>query len=81
MSPATNTPRNRPCTVKEVAEMARVTPQEVRRQIDVGGLKATKFGRDWQVDRASAEAYAKRKRHPGRPPLREGGSDGNETNP
>jgi excisionase family DNA binding protein len=52
-------------TTAEVAAALQVTRRRVLELIRLGTLKAEKFGRDWQVDSASVEAYKNSPRKPG----------------
>lgn len=54
-------------TTAEAAAALQVTRRRVQELIRLGTLKAEKFGRDWQVDEASVENYAKSARKAGRP--------------
>lgn len=54
-------------TTTEAAALLGVTRRRVQELIRLGTLKAEKFGRDWQVDQASVEAYQASERKAGRP--------------
>ena len=54
-----------PLTTAQAAERLRVNPSRVRQMILAGQLKATKVGRDWQIDERALARVAVRK--PGRP--------------
>ncbi len=47
-------------TTTEAAELSGYHVDHVRRLILAGKVKAQKFGRDWQVDRASLLAYIRK---------------------
>lgn len=49
-------------TVNEVAELAGLEPRWIRRLCQQGRLKAEKRGRDWDIDRESAEAWLEERR-------------------
>ena len=53
-------------TTAEAASLLRVSRRRVQELIRLGTLKATKFGRDWQIDAESVEAYRQSARKPGR---------------
>jgi excisionase family DNA binding protein len=44
-------------TTNEAAAVLQVTRRRVLELIKLGTLRAEKFGRDWQVDQKSVEAY------------------------
>lgn len=52
-------------TTREAAEVLGITRRQVSNLIGKGKLKATRFGRDWQVDSESVEAYKGAYRKPG----------------
>ncbi len=54
-------------TTTEAAAALNITRRRVQELIRLGTLKAEKFGRDWQIDAASVEAYRVSDRKPGRP--------------
>jgi len=45
-------------SVKEVAQLFRVSPKTVRRWITARTLPATRLGRDWRIARADLKALA-----------------------
>ena len=45
-------------TASEAATILDLTDGRIRQLARAGTLKAVKFGRDWQIDRAAVEAYA-----------------------
>lgn len=45
-------------TAPEAAKMLNLTNSRIRQLARAGILKAVKFGRDWQIERASVEQYA-----------------------
>ncbi len=47
-------------TTKEAAELSGYHVDHVRRLVLMGKLKAQKFGRDWQVSRASLLGHMRR---------------------
>ncbi len=47
-------------TTKEAAALGGYHVEHVRRLISSGKIKARKWGRDWQVDRADLLAYIRR---------------------
>lgn len=51
-------------TLKEAAAVLGLTPDTLRQQIKNGALRARKFGRDWMVDPAEVDRYAKENRRP-----------------
>lgn len=53
-------------TTAEAAAVLNVSRRRVAELIRLGTLTATKFGRDWQVDSASVEAYKNSPRKAGR---------------
>ena len=53
-------------TTAEAAAILQVSRRRVSELIRLGTLTATKFGRDWQVDQESVEAYKKSPRKAGR---------------
>lgn len=54
-------------TTAEAAAELKVTRRRVLELIRLGTLHAAKFGRDWQVDSASVEAYKNSPRKAGPP--------------
>lgn len=52
-------------TTNEAADLLGVTPSRIKALIKSGKLKATKIGRDWQIERKSVTA-----RKNGRRPIR-----------
>ncbi len=55
-------------TTAEAAADLQVSRRRVLELIKLGTLHAEKFGRDWQVDQASVEAYKNSPRKAGRKP-------------
>jgi len=53
-------------TTKEAAQLLGVTPSNLRIQISVGRLKATKMGRDWFIEEAELERYRREHQQNGR---------------
>lgn len=49
-------------TLTEAAAIIGTTPDNLRGAIKRGSLKATKFGRDWLVERSEVERYARENR-------------------
>ena len=45
-------------TSSQAAELLGVSQSRIRQLAITGKLTAVKFGRDWQIDRASVEQYA-----------------------
>jgi len=45
-------------TAPEAAKILNLTNGRIRQLARAGILKAVKFGRDWQIERASVEQYA-----------------------
>lgn len=64
-------------TVNQAADLLGMTPVSVRQAIKQGRLRASKFGRDWQIKRVDAEAYRLTPKHAGGRP-RSGQSRGAE---
>jgi excisionase family DNA binding protein len=55
-------------TTNEAAAVLQVTRRRVLELIKLGTLRAEKFGRDWQIDPLSLEAYKNSPRKAGRKP-------------
>lgn len=53
-------------TTAEAAAILQVSRRRVNELITLGTLQAEKFGRDWQINPASVEAYKNSPRKPGR---------------
>lgn len=54
-------------TTSEAAEIIGCVARRVRQLLQAGKLVGKRMGRDWLVDRSSAEAYRDSARKPGRP--------------
>lgn len=65
-------------TTTEAARIIGCVPSRVRQLLLSAKLKGERHGRDWMVDRASAEAYRDTARRPGRKPNTNGGDCGEE---
>ena len=53
---------SRSMTLNEAARLLGVTPDNLRRQIHLGKLRAAKHGRDWWVEDDEVERYRKENR-------------------
>lgn len=54
-------------TTAEAAAILQVSRRRVNELIQIGTIKATRFGQAWQVDEASVEAYKNSPRKAGPP--------------
>lgn len=54
-------------SVQEVARRLGISPRRVLAIIKSGRLKARQIGREWIIEAASADAFAKESRSAGRP--------------
>ena len=59
-----------PLTTKQAAALAGVDRKGILKAIERGQLDATKFGRDWQIDRTELQRWMDEKRPVGRPAQR-----------
>lgn len=55
-------------TTSQAAAILQVSRRRVNELIELGTLQATRFGKAWQVDPASVEAYKNSPRKAGRKP-------------
>ena len=58
---------SKPITTTEAADRLNVTMRRVQALIRQGKLRATKFGRDWQIDPLSVDELILEPREAGRP--------------
>jgi excisionase family DNA binding protein len=53
-----------PLTLREAAARLGLSPKTLRTQASIGHLKARKLGRDWIVDAAEVDRYAREQKRP-----------------
>lgn len=63
-------------TTSAAAKLLGVSRRRVNELIELGTLKAEKFGNAWQVDSASVEVYRNSPRRPGRKKAANGAANG-----
>jgi excisionase family DNA binding protein len=61
-SPVNTDPPQRLLTIKDAADILRVSDKSVRRWIDAGDLVAHRIGRQWRVSQGDLEAFIKLRR-------------------